>query len=320
MQDIVTGDAATALANQLAQSAMLPPHLRGKPADLLWAIKMAETLGVPPMTAVVGIHSINGKPVCSADLMAAVVRRAGHRLRITSTDRECIAVVIRADDPDFPFESRFTWARAEQAKLTGKDTWRQYPAAMLRARAIAEVCRMACPEALLGVYTPDELGAIEPLPPAGKAATLAARQLPPPAQPAPASAPQTVTTANDGPAPESPATAPTPAPQQAVEKVGWLDDSERKWFMAELDHLSLGYEDLAAWRESIGRPRPSGLTSTQRKTLLASLQNPKSVPALALLAWLDARRQSQPDPDPEPEVPAEDDDIGEGFEVPHAIR
>jgi hypothetical protein len=290
MHDIATIDASTALANQLAQSAMLPPHLRGKPADLLWAIKMAETLGVPPMTAVVGIHSINGKPVASADLMAAVVRRAGHRLRITSTDTECIATVIRSDDPDFPFESRFTLKRAEQAKLTGKDTWRQYPAAMLRARAIAEVCRMACPEALLGVYTPDELGAIEtppvvvapqPQPATGKAATLAARQLPQP---------------------------------EPTEAAGWRDDSERKWFHAELHQLKLDYErDLCAWRESLGKGRPSALTPSQRKTLLVALQDPATRTAQSLAAWLDARRQATPEP--EPEVPAEDDDLGEGFEV-----
>jgi hypothetical protein len=47
------------------------------------------------------------------------------------------------------------------AKLAKKDVWQEYPAAMLRARAISECVRMACPEVLHGaIYTPEERGAV----------------------------------------------------------------------------------------------------------------------------------------------------------------
>ena len=67
--------------------------------------------------------------------------------------------IVRADDPDFTFRSEWTMARAQTAGLTGKSVWKQYPAAMLKARAITECARDACPEALSGVqYTAEELG------------------------------------------------------------------------------------------------------------------------------------------------------------------
>lgn len=148
-------------ARALAESNLLPKQYFKQPANLLWAISYGQTLGVDPMTAVQSIHVINGKPTASADLIAGLVRRAGHKLRITGDDRKAVAQIIRADDPDFTFEVVWTIERAQAAKLTSKDTWKQFPAAMLKARAITEVARAACSEILQGtIYTPEELGAV----------------------------------------------------------------------------------------------------------------------------------------------------------------
>ncbi|MFF9844656.1 hypothetical protein [Streptomyces sp. NPDC013740] len=147
-------------AKAMAASDLLPRAYQGKPANLLWAISYGQTLGVAPLTAVQSIHVINGKPTASADLIAGLVRRAGHKLRVNGDDRRAIAQIIRADDPDFTFEAVWTIERAQSAKLTGKDTWKNFPAAMLKARAITEVARAACSEILQGtIYTPEELGA-----------------------------------------------------------------------------------------------------------------------------------------------------------------
>jgi hypothetical protein len=148
-------------ARALAESNLLPKQYFKQPANLLWAISYGQTLGVDPMTAVQSIHVINGKPTASADLIAGLVRRAGHKLRVTGDDKKAVVQIIRADDPDFTFESVWTIERAHAAKLTGKDTWKQFPAAMLKARAITEVARAACSEILQGtIYTPEEMGAV----------------------------------------------------------------------------------------------------------------------------------------------------------------
>lgn len=147
-------------AKALAESGMLPGQYRKQPANLLYALEYAESLGLHPMAAITGIHVIEGKPSASAALISALVRRAGHKLRVRGTDTEAVAQIIRADDPDWTFEARWTLERAKKAGLTGKKVWQQYPAAMLKARAITEVARDACEEALSGMhYTPEELGA-----------------------------------------------------------------------------------------------------------------------------------------------------------------
>lgn len=147
-------------AKAMAASDLLPRQYQGKPANLLWAISYGQTLGVAPLTAVQSIHVINGKPTASADLIAGLVRRAGHKLRVNGDDKRAVAQIIRADDPDFTFEVVWTIERAQAAKLTGKDTWKNFPAAMLKARAITEVARAACSEILQGtIYTPEEMGA-----------------------------------------------------------------------------------------------------------------------------------------------------------------
>lgn len=147
-------------AKAMAASDLLPRQYQGKPANLLWAVSYGQTLGIAPLTAIQSIHVINGKPTASADLIAGLVRRAGHKLRVNGDDKRAVAQIIRADDPDFTFEVVWTIERAQAAKLTGKDTWKNFPAAMLKARAITEVARAACSEILQGtIYTPEELGA-----------------------------------------------------------------------------------------------------------------------------------------------------------------
>lgn len=149
-----------ALAQQLAASNLLPDQYRKNPSNLIWAIQYAQALGVHPMTAITGISVINGKPTASAQLIGGLVRRAGHKLRVEASDTRAVAIVIRADDPEYEFRVEWTIERAKKAGLGTRGPWLQYPAAMLSARAITEVARMAAPECLFGViYTPEELGA-----------------------------------------------------------------------------------------------------------------------------------------------------------------
>lgn len=150
----------------LAVSNLLPAQYRGKPENVLYAIEFGRSLGIEPIAAINGVHIIEGKPSASAGLISALVRRAGHRLRVW-IERDArgalvgaVATIVRTDDPDFEFRSVWTLERASAAGLTGKQVWKNYPEAMLKARAIAEVAREACEEELSGVaYTPEELGA-----------------------------------------------------------------------------------------------------------------------------------------------------------------
>jgi hypothetical protein len=151
-------------ARTLAEASLLPTAYRKQPANVLLALEYADALGISPIAAIQSVHIIDGKPSASAQLIGALVRRAGHRLRVVvSPDGQAAkATIVRSDDPDFTFESVWTMDRAVAAGLAGKGTWKSYPTNLLKARAITEVARDACPEALSGVsYTPEELGADE---------------------------------------------------------------------------------------------------------------------------------------------------------------
>lgn len=151
-----------AYAERLAGASLLPKQYQKQPANVLLAMEMGDAMGIPPIQAINEIHVIEGKPSASANLIGAMVRRAGHKLRVQGDDQSATAQIIRADDPDFTFEVTWTLERAKQAGLmSGKNNWAKYPAAMLKARAITEVARAATPDALYGViYTPEELGAV----------------------------------------------------------------------------------------------------------------------------------------------------------------
>jgi len=153
-------------ARVLAESGLLPAQYRKQPANVLYAIEFGRALGVEPIVAINQVHLIEGKPSASAALISSLVRKAGHRLRVWVERNQqghlakAVATIVRHDDPEFEFRSEWTMARAQAAGVTGKSVWKNYPEAMLKARAITEVAREACEEALNGIgYTAEELGA-----------------------------------------------------------------------------------------------------------------------------------------------------------------
>lgn len=147
-------------ARLMADSNLLPAQYRKNPANLLFAVEYADALGVSRINAITSIHVIEGKPSASADLIASLVRRAGHKLRVLGDETYAEAHLIRADDPDFTYKARWDMTKARQAGLLTKAVWKAYPGAMLRSRVITEVARMGASDALFGViYTPEELGA-----------------------------------------------------------------------------------------------------------------------------------------------------------------
>lgn len=147
-------------AKALVSSGFLPKAIN-TPEKAITLAMAGRELGLGMMQAIRSLHIIDGKPVMSADLMAALVHRnvAGAMLRVeTSDNEEC--VVVAARNGGKPTRFAFSLEDAKRAGLTNKDNWRKYPRAMLRARCLAEAVRATFPDALFGVYHPDELGAI----------------------------------------------------------------------------------------------------------------------------------------------------------------
>lgn len=152
-------------AKAAASAAILPEAYRGKPADVMIAANLGASMGLSPAEALYRIAVIKGKPTASAELIAANVRKAGHRLRVIGDDTKAVASIWRADDPEFEFREEWTIERAAKMGLTNNDNWKKQPGTMLKWRAITACARLACPEALYGVgYVPDEIGDSRPEP------------------------------------------------------------------------------------------------------------------------------------------------------------
>lgn len=118
-------------------------------------------LGLSPAQSLRGIYVINGKPVLSADLMIAVVRRSGLCASwrvVESTPERCTITTLRHGETE-PSSRTWTLADAKRAGITGKGTWSAYPATMLRHRCAADLAREVYPDVLMGLYDPEELGA-----------------------------------------------------------------------------------------------------------------------------------------------------------------
>jgi hypothetical protein len=132
--------------------------------DALWIVATGHSLGIDPVTSLRGIHVISGKPVLSADLMAAVAMRhpACEYLRVAEmTNERCVVHVKRRGWPEHTAVT-FSVEDAKAAGLLGNATWKKYPSDMCKARAIARAARAAFPDALLGVYVEGEIEADEP--------------------------------------------------------------------------------------------------------------------------------------------------------------
>jgi hypothetical protein len=157
LNDVSEWQALKEQARIALSSGYLPKSIR-TPEQAITIGLAGRELGLPPLTAFRSIHLIDGKITLSADLMHALVHKrvAGAVCNVVVTNNEkCVVEAQRPGGKVVAFE--FTLDDAKAAGLTGKENWRKYPAAMLRARAISAACRAVFPEIFLGVYTPEEL-------------------------------------------------------------------------------------------------------------------------------------------------------------------
>ena len=146
-------------ARLVADGSILPDTYRRNPSNVLIAVGLGQSMGLSPAESLYRIAVIKGKPTAGAELIAANVRKAGHRLRVRGDETTATASIIRADDPDYEFTVTRDLAWAKSMGLDKNDNYRKQAGTMLQWRAITAVARLACPEALYGVsYTPDEMG------------------------------------------------------------------------------------------------------------------------------------------------------------------
>lgn len=141
------------------QSQLLPAHIKTEQQAIFIALKGHE-LSIPTTYALSNIAVINGKPTCQAELMVALVYRdhGDDALWVEESTNKLCTVSYKRRGWSKRRSYTFTIEDATRAGLTGGN-WAKYPAAMLRARCLSAVCRMAFADSIAGMYVPEEMGA-----------------------------------------------------------------------------------------------------------------------------------------------------------------
>lgn len=109
-----------------------------------------------PAVAMRDYHVIQGRPALKADAMLARFQAAGGRVDWqVYTDAEVTGLFSHPAGGSLKVS--WTLAQAKSIGIAGKDNWKNYPRAMLRARCISEGIRSVYPGCVVGVYTPEEV-------------------------------------------------------------------------------------------------------------------------------------------------------------------
>lgn len=146
------------LAEWVKRSGLCPTALK-RPEDVFMVLVKGRELGLTAMQSLSSIHVVEGRICLSSQLMMGLVLASGKCLRfdcLKSTDSEATYETARRDLEGEATVMTWTMAQAKAAGLDRRPNWQRYPAAMLRARCIAHLCRERYPDVVGGIYTPEE--------------------------------------------------------------------------------------------------------------------------------------------------------------------
>jgi hypothetical protein len=193
---------AVELAKQIAGTDFVPRPLRMNVPAITAAILYGDEVGLGPLQSLSKIAVIDGKPYIAAEAQRGLVYAAGHQLWIEEATNTRVTWCGKRANSDAVTKISWTMDDARRAKLDQKPNWRNYPRAMLSARASAELVRAVFADVIGGLAAIEEYDdtfntdlAGGPTPAGGTAAdrdntTTARRRARRPAAPAVASTPE----------------------------------------------------------------------------------------------------------------------------------
>jgi hypothetical protein len=134
---------ARQLAEVIADTEFVPKPMRNRPDVITAAIMYGDELGIGPMQSLAGIDVVEGRPRPSAELARALILRDGHSFVIheTTATRARVSGLRAGEDESQRLYLEWTIDDARNAGLVNKQNWRQYPRAMLLARATTDMAK-----------------------------------------------------------------------------------------------------------------------------------------------------------------------------------
>lgn len=146
------------IASFLAESKFLPQSLRKDPATAITLVITAKQMGLP-ITALSEVCEVNGKISFWGRTKAGILfrdARCEYVIPVQKTEKVCTLKAKRKNWPE-AVEVTYTIEQAGKAGLTGKDTWKKYPADMLYYRALSRVINEVFPDVIQGIATAEDI-------------------------------------------------------------------------------------------------------------------------------------------------------------------
>lgn len=141
MSNIVPWNDQERMATAIAKSGLFGMK---DPTTVLALMAVAQAEGRHPASVAKDYHIIQGRPALKADAMLARFQLAGGKVEWkVYTDEKVTGVFTHAQGGSL--EVTWTMAQAKSIGLGGKDNWKNYPRAMLRARVLSEGIRSVYP-------------------------------------------------------------------------------------------------------------------------------------------------------------------------------
>ena len=161
--DVARFEHAQRVGKMLAQSTMVPDHFKNNIGNCVIALNFADRVGVDPFMAMQKMYVIHGKPAIETQLAIALVNKSGRYSPIQYKFNEkrdtCIAYATNKETKEVcegpPVSLQMAKDEGWMSKQGSK--WKTLPDLMLRYRSAMFFARTYCPEALLGLYTREEV-------------------------------------------------------------------------------------------------------------------------------------------------------------------
>lgn len=163
MTDAQRGPAIFRLAETMAGSQLIPPHLRGKVDDVFVALAMADQMGENPVVVMQNIYVVSGRAGWSAAYMIARANTSGVfrgriNWRVTGKgDALSVTAFATLADSGEVVEMTTDMAMAVAETWTKNAKYKSMPEVMLRYRSATLLIRMFAADVMLGMRTDVEL-------------------------------------------------------------------------------------------------------------------------------------------------------------------
>ncbi len=147
-------------AEMLVKTKFLPSSITS-PEQAIAIMLQGRELGIPTMAALGTINVIQQKPTVSPQLMLALINRSGQleNFKIENNPQTGAATCTMKRRGRDAHTEIFGAKEAADMGLANKDNYKKQAPTMYRWRAVAACARVVFPDVILGLYTPDEMGA-----------------------------------------------------------------------------------------------------------------------------------------------------------------